>query len=91
MNPMQVADPGFPRGVYQAHGVLPYYYRPQRSSGKVIFSQTCVILLTGERSASVYAGMPPPYEQTPPPPRTRPTTKGEIEGDQVQAHSQGGN
>ena len=32
---------------------------------------------------------PPPEGGTPPP--SRPTPKGEIEGDQVQAHTQGGN
>ena len=34
-------------------------YRLQRSWGKVIFSQACVILLTGG-SASEHAGIPPP-------------------------------
>ena len=54
------------------------YYRRQRSCGKVMFSQACVILFTGGVSASVYAGIPhtptgadtppdqtPPWEQTP--------------------------
>ena len=49
------------------------YYRPQRSWGKVMFSQACVILLTGRVSASVYAGIPhtstgadtPPRADTP--------------------------
>ena len=46
-------------------------YRPQRSWGKVMFSQVCVLLFTGGMSASVHAGMPPhPPEQTPP--RIRP-------------------
>ena len=51
------------------------HYRPQRSWGKVMFSQACVILFTGGGvSASVHAGMPHPLEQTPPqqtPPGTR--------------------
>ena len=34
-------------------------YRPQRSWGKVMFSQACVILLTEGVSASVHAGIPP--------------------------------
>ena len=34
------------------------FYRPQRSSDKVIFSQVCVILFTGG-SASVHARNPP--------------------------------
>ena len=38
----------------------PSHYRPQRSWGKVMFSRACVILFTGEVSASVHAGMPPP-------------------------------
>ena len=61
-------------------------YRPQRSWGKVMFLQACVILFTGGVSASVHAGIlhPPgadipwgadPPEQTPPgsrhPPRCR--------------------
>ena len=39
--------------------ILVNYYRPQRSWGKVIFSQASVILSTGG-SASVHAGIPPP-------------------------------
>ena len=52
------------------------YYRPQRSWGKVIFSQASVILFTGG-SASVHAGIPPPPgtrhppDQAPPLPGTR--------------------
>ena len=42
-----------------------YFYRPQRSWGKVIFSQACVTLFTGG-SASVHAGIPPPWEQAHP-------------------------
>ena len=41
------------------------YYLPQRSWGKVMSSQACVILFKGGVSASVHAGIPPP-EQTPP-------------------------
>ena len=46
-------------------------YRPQRSWGKVMFSQACVILFTGG-SASVHAGIPPPpgADSTPPPEQT---------------------
>ena len=44
-------------------------YRPQRSWAKVMFLQASVILLTGGGgvSASVHAGIHPPWEQTPPP------------------------
>ena len=57
--------------------VCNYYYRPQRSWAKVIFSQACVknSVHRGRVSASVHAGMhqPPPPQQTPyPPSRTRP-------------------
>ena len=49
---------------------IPHFYRPQRSWGKVIFSQASVILLTGGGSASVNAGIPPgpgtPRDQAPP-------------------------
>ena len=44
------------------------HYRPQRSWGKVMFSQASVILLMGGVSASVHAWIHPPWEQTPPPP-----------------------
>ena len=50
-----------------------YFYRPQRSWGKVMFLQASVILLTGGMSASVHAGIPhppgadPPQDQTPHP------------------------
>ena len=67
---------------------------------KVMFLLEFVILFTGG-SASVHAGiLTPPAKETPPrrrrhPPAKetppRPTPKGEIEGDQVQAHTQGGN
>ena len=38
------ADPGFPRGwaPITGGGALTYYYRPQRSCGKVMFSEVCV-------------------------------------------------
>ena len=62
---------------------LQFYYRPQRSWGKVIFSQASVILLTGG-SASVHAGIPSreqtslgadtPLEQTPTPREQTPLT-----------------
>ena len=42
------------------------HYRPQRSWGKVMFLEACVILFTGGVSASVHAGIPHPPEQTPP-------------------------
>ena len=43
-----------------------HFCHPQRSWGKVMFSQACVILFTGGGvSASVHAGTPP-QEQTPP-------------------------
>ena len=44
-----------------------YFYRPQRSWGKVMFLHVSVILFTGG-SASVLAGIPhPPRDQAPPP------------------------
>ena len=45
-----------------------FYNRPQRSWGKVMFSQASVILLTGGVSASVHAGIhsPPPQSRHPP-------------------------
>ena len=55
-------------------------YRPQRSWGKVIFSQTCVILFTGG-SASVHARIPPlPPEQEPPGSRHPPPGPGTVPG-----------
>ena len=48
-----------------------HYYRPQRSWGKVMFLQPSVILLTGG-SASVHAGIPPPWDQAPTPPEETP-------------------
>ena len=52
--------------------VISSHYRPQRSWGKVMFSQASVILLTGAVSASVHAGIHPlgadtPWEKTHPP------------------------
>ena len=44
-----------------------FYYRPQRSWAKVMFLQASVILSTVGVSASVHAGIPPPWERTPPP------------------------
>ena len=59
-----------------------YFYRPQRSWAKVIFSQACVknsVHGGGRVSASVHAGIHPPpdqahtpREQTPPPPSRHP-------------------
>ena len=70
-----MADPGFPgrgRGCWQqTWGYQPetYYYRPQRSWAKVIFSQACVknsVHRGGRVSASLHAGIPPRTRQTPP-------------------------
>ena len=74
---------------------------------KVMFLLVSVILSTGGGSASVHTGMlpPSPRRRHPPkrrhPPRRRHPpvketplqahTQGEIEGDQVQAHTQEGN
>ena len=47
----------------------PTYYRPQRSCGKVIFSQACVKNSVNRGwgvSASVHGGIHPPPGQTPP-------------------------
>ena len=78
-----------------------YYYRPQRSWGKVVFSQASVILLTGGGvSASVHAGIPhtpqsdTPLDQTPPsrhpldqtPPGADPPKRSML-GDTVNARS----
>ena len=59
---------------WQADGLHPNgllsCYRPQRSWGKVIFSQASVILFTGGGgSASVHVGIPPPPDQAGTPPR----------------------
>ena len=43
------------------------YYRPQRSCGKVMFSQASVILFTGGACIPACTGQTPPG-QTPPPP-----------------------
>ena len=73
-------------------------YRPQTKFGARVYFH---ILLTGGGSASVHAGIHPPCQGDPPPGphqggklrgiRSRPTAKGEVEGDQIQAHTQGGN
>ena len=56
-----------------------------------IFAPVCHSVHRG--SASVHAGIHPPAKETTHPrrPPSRPTPRGEIEGDQVQAHTQGGN
>ena len=50
---------------------FPVYYRPQRSWGKVMFLQVCVILFTGGCLPQCMLGYTPwsrhPPEQTPPP------------------------
>ena len=50
-----------------------FYYRPQRSWGKVMFLQVSVILFTEGESASVHAGITPPprgrNQEDPPPSR----------------------
>ena len=51
--------------VCQLNLLLFNYYRPQRSWGKVIFSQASVILFTGGICLSAC------WDTTPPPPRTR--------------------
>ena len=50
-----------------------YFYRPQRSWGKVMFSQACVILFTGGVSASCWDATLP-RKQTPPGSRHPPDT-----------------
>ena len=79
------------------------FYRPQRSWGKVMFLQASVILLTGGGAipaclAAGLQGWSAPGGGVVPGPGggllwgvSRPTPKGEIEGDQVQAHTQGEN
>ena len=60
----------FPRTVFRV-----FFYRPQRSWGKVIFSQVCVILFTGGWGGGLpqcMLGYRPPWEQTPPPEQTPP-------------------
>ena len=53
--------------------LLQYIYRPQRSWGKVIFSQVCVILFTGGCMLGCPPGADtPPREQTLPPEQTPP-------------------
>ena len=49
-------------------GSKAYYYRPQRSCGKVMFSQASVILFTrGGVYPSMHWGRHPTWEDTPPP------------------------
>ena len=63
-----------PEGIANSQSVT-YYYRPQRSWGKVMFSQACVILFTGggvwKQTSPQEADTPleadiPPKKQTPP-------------------------
>ena len=78
-----------------------FYYRPQRSWGKVIFSQVSVILFMGGGGGlsqhalqvvsqhalqQVPGGVISQHALQ----VSRPTTKGEVKEDLVQAHSQGG-
>ena len=50
---------------YNGHFIL-VYYRPQRSCGKVMFSQASVILFTGEGVyPSMHWGRHPPWTDTP--------------------------
>ena len=54
------------------------YYRPQRSWGKVIFSQAAVILFTGRGEVCLSAcwdTSPRPSKAAPPPGRADPTSK----------------
>ena len=56
----------FPEGSQSQSRALTYYYRPQRSCGKVMFLHLSVILSTGGGvSASVHAGIHTPPWQTP--------------------------
>ena len=60
---LAVPDPGFPRWEVPTPkwGMPTYYYHPQQSWGKVIFSQASVILLTGYLVPGVFAlGVPGP-------------------------------
>ena len=58
------------------------HYRPERSWGKVIFSQASVILFTGG-SASVHAGIPHPPAQRPTPGKADPLPAQSMLGDTV--------
>ena len=82
---VSVADPGFPmEGTPTPKvGVVTFYYRPQRSWAKVIFSQACVCPRGGGVCLSACWDIPPgtrtPREQTDPgpePPQTRPPPPG---------------
>ena len=57
----------------------PYCYRPQRSWGKVMFLQVCVILFTGVEYLTRY----PPGPGTPPGPDTPPQDQVHLPRDQV--------
>ena len=65
-----------------------FYYRPQRSWGKVMFLQVCVILFTG---GSTWPGIPPGTRCTPrdqvQPPRTRCTPRDRLHTPQDQLHT----
>ena len=51
---------------YQGLLIVWFNYRPQRSSGKVIFSQPCVILFTGGVGIPACTEADPPRADTPP-------------------------
>ena len=57
------------------HHQFEYFYRPQRSWGKVMFLHVSVILFTRGGSASVRAGIPP-WQGRPPPLARRPPRQG---------------
>ena len=66
---MKMKEIGPRGGCNRAH-----HYQPQQSWAKVMFLQASVILLTGGVSASLHAGIPPPWSRHPPrhPPKSRP-------------------
>ena len=63
------------------------FYRPQRSWGKVMFSQACVILFTRGVSASVHAGIPPPLGADTPTPGADTPLPQSMLGDTVNARA----
>ena len=69
-----MADPGFPADGWGKGWPSTYYYRPQRSWGKVMFLQVCVILFTGGVPDQVHPLGPgiPPRPAAPPGPGTHP-------------------
>ena len=69
---------------------LSNYYRPQRSWGKVIFSQASVILLTRGGLPQCMLVCPPAKESTSPLPR-RPPPPAKENHPPCQVHTQGGN